>query len=89
MLLDIYLAHYCVNTITWFFLSGFPIYLVKGRGMSILEAGFVAALSAVCGCISGVPGGVFPAYLLNLAYSLSVVRKTSIIVGMPVGTLLV
>ncbi|RLR17530.1 hypothetical protein D8L93_08475 [Sodalis-like symbiont of Bactericera trigonica] len=50
MLLGIYLANYRVNAITWFFLSWFPIYLVKGRGMSILEAGFVAALPAICSC---------------------------------------
>ncbi|WP_409307928.1 MFS transporter [Pectobacterium sp. B1J-3] len=82
MLLGIYLANYCVNAITWFFLSWFPIYLVKGRGMSILEAGFIAALPAVCGCIGGVLGGVFSDYLLNKGYSLSVARKTPIILGM-------
>lgn len=60
MLLGIYLANYCVNAITWFFLSWFPIYLVKGRGMSILEAGFVAALPAICGCIGGVLVGCSP-----------------------------
>uniref|UniRef100_UPI003873C626 MFS transporter n=1 Tax=Sodalis sp. (in: enterobacteria) TaxID=1898979 RepID=UPI003873C626 len=89
MLLGIYLANYCVNAITWFFLSWFPIYLVKGRGMSILEAGFVAALPAVCGCIGGVLGGVFSDYLLNRGYSLSVARKTPIIVGMLLCTSMV
>ncbi|CAJ0999232.1 MFS transporter [Sodalis praecaptivus] len=89
MLLGIYLANYCVNAITWFFLYWFPIYLVKGRGMSILEVGFVAALPAVCGCIGGVLGGVFSDYLLNRGYSLSVARKTPIIVGMLLCTSMV
>lgn len=82
MLLGIYLANYCVNAITWFFLSWFPIYLVKGRGMSILEAGIIAALPAVCGCIGGVLGGVLSDRLLKQGYSLSVARKTPIIIGM-------
>jgi len=89
MLLGIYLANYCVNAITWFFLSWFPIYLVKGRGMSILEAGFTAALPAICGCIGGVLGGVFSDYLLNKGYSLSVARKTPIILGMLMCTSMV
>lgn len=89
MLLGIYLANYCVNAITWFFLSWFPIYLVKGRGMSILQAGFVAALPAICGCIGGVLGGIFSDYLLNKGFSLSVARKTPIILGMLMCTSMV
>lgn len=82
MMLGIYLANYCVNAITWFFLSWFPIYLVKGRGMSILHAGFTAALPAICGCIGGVLGGIVSDALLKKGYSLSVARKTPIIFGM-------
>ncbi|TKI08817.1 MFS transporter [Martelella alba] len=89
MMLGIYLANYCVNAITWFFLSWFPIYLVKGRGMSILQAGFVAALPAICGCIGGILGGIFSDYLLNKGYSLSVARKTPIILGMLMCTSMV
>ncbi|MEN0616925.1 MFS transporter [Klebsiella indica] len=82
MLLGIYLGNYCVNAITWFFLSWFPIYLVKGRGMTILHAGFIAALPAICGCIGGVLGGVVSDKLLRRGCSLSVARKTPIIFGM-------
>jgi ACS family glucarate transporter-like MFS transporter len=35
MLVGIYLGQYCITTLTWFFLTWFPIYLVKERGMSI------------------------------------------------------
>jgi len=49
MLVGIYLGQYCITTLTWFFLTWFPIYLVKERGMSILQVGFVAALPALCG----------------------------------------
>jgi ACS family glucarate transporter-like MFS transporter len=46
MLLGVYIGQYCINTLTYFFLTWFPVYLVQAR-MTILKAGFVAALPAV------------------------------------------
>ena len=57
MLLGIFLGQYCINVLTWFFLTWFPIYLVRERGMSILQVGFVAVLPALCGFIGGILGG--------------------------------
>jgi MFS transporter, ACS family, glucarate transporter len=82
MLLGIYLGQYCITTLTWFFLTWFPIYLVKERGMSILHVGFVAALPAVCGLIGGLGGGAFSDWLLRRGRSLTVARKTPIITGL-------
>ena len=59
MMLGVYIGQYCINTLTYFFLTWFPVYLVKERGLSILQAGFVATLPALCGFIGGVLGGVF------------------------------
>jgi ACS family glucarate transporter-like MFS transporter len=82
MLLGIYLGQYCITTLTWFFLTWFPIYLVKDRGMSILKVGFVAALPALCGFAGGILGGWFSDWLLRRGYSLTVARKTPIVVGL-------
>jgi MFS transporter, ACS family, glucarate transporter len=60
MMLGVYIGQYCINTLTYFFLTWFPVYLVKERGLSILQAGFVATLPALCGVIGGVLGGVIP-----------------------------
>jgi hypothetical protein len=49
MLVGIFLGQYCINVLTWFFLTWFPIYLVKDAGMSILQVGFVAVLPASAG----------------------------------------
>ena len=49
MLIGVYIAQYCITTLTYFFLTWFPVYLVQAKGMSILEAGFVASLPALCG----------------------------------------
>lgn len=82
MLLGIYLAQYCINVITYFFLTWFPIYLVKERGMTILKAGMVASLPALCGFIGGVLGGVISDAILRRTGSLTLARKIPIIGGM-------
>ena len=86
MLLGVYIAQYCITTLTYFFLTWFPIYLVKERGFSILNAGFVAALPAICGFAGGVLGGVVSDYLLRKGNSLTVSRKTPIVIGMLLST---
>ena len=82
MLLGVYLGTYCVTAIMYFFLTWFPVYLVRARGMSILEVGFVAALPAICGFSGGVSGGVLSDYLLRLGCSLTFARKLPIVLGM-------
>jgi ACS family glucarate transporter-like MFS transporter len=82
MLVGVYLAQYCITTLTYFFLTWFPVYLVQGRGMSILKVGFVASLPALVGFFGGVLGGVFSDGLLRRGYSLTVARKTPIVAGM-------
>jgi len=89
MLLGVYLAQYCINAITWFFLTWFPVYLVQDRGMTILKAGFVASLPAICGFIGGILGGVISDFLLRKGRSLSVARKTPIVVGLALSTTMI
>jgi MFS transporter, ACS family, glucarate transporter len=82
MLVGVYIGQYCITTLTYFFLTWFPVYLVQGRGMSILTVGFVASLPALCGFFGGVLGGVFSDSLLKRGFSLTVARKTPIVAGM-------
>ena len=82
MMLGIYLGQLCINAITYFFITWFPVYLVQQRGMSILNAGIVASVPAVCGFAGGVLGGVWSDRLLKTGRSLTVARKTPIVVGM-------
>ncbi len=86
MLLGIYVGQYCITTLTYFFLTWFPVYLVKERGMSILNAGFVAALPAICGFVGGVLGGLVSDFLLRHGRSLTLARKTPIVIGMLLST---
>ncbi|SFN14301.1 MFS transporter, ACS family, glucarate transporter [Formivibrio citricus] len=82
MMVGIYIAQYCINALTYFFITWFPVYLVKEKGMSILKAGFVAAIPAVCGFVGGVLGGVISDFMLKKGFSLSTARKTPIVLGM-------
>jgi ACS family glucarate transporter-like MFS transporter len=82
MMLGVYIGQYCINTLTYFFLTWFPVYLVKERGLSILQAGFVATLPALCGFIGGVLGGVISDYILQKTGSLTAARKIPIVGGM-------
>ena len=82
MLIGIYIGQYCVNALTYFFLTWFPVYLVEQRGMSILKAGIVIMLPAICGFVGGVLGGVMSDWLLRRGVSLSLARKIPIVAGM-------
>lgn len=82
MMAGIYIAQYCINALTYFFITWFPVYLVKEKHMTILKAGFVAAIPAICGFVGGVLGGVISDAMLKRGYSLTVARKTPIVLGM-------
>ena len=89
MMLGIFLGQFCINAITYFFITWFPVYLVKERGMSILKAGFVAAIPAICGFVGGVLGGVLSDAMIKRGYSLTAARKTPIVLGMLLATSMV
>jgi ACS family glucarate transporter-like MFS transporter len=82
MLLGVYIGQYCITTLTYFFLTWFPVYLVQERHMTILKAGFVASLPAVAGFLGGVLGGFISDRLIKAGFSLSIARKTPIVIGM-------
>ncbi len=82
MLVGIYLGQYCITTLTWFFLTWFPVYLNRARHISIVKVGFLAALPALCGCFGGVLGGVVSDRLLRSGHTLTFARKVPIVAGM-------
>jgi ACS family glucarate transporter-like MFS transporter len=89
MLLGVYIGQYCITTLTYFFLTWFPVYLVEQRGMSILKAGIAASLPAICGFLGGILGGFVSDRLLKSGYSLTAARKIPIVAGMLLSTSMV
>jgi ACS family glucarate transporter-like MFS transporter len=86
MFIGIYLAQYCIITLTYFFTTWFPIYLVQERGLSILQAGFAAALPALSGFVGGLLGGYISDAILKRTGSLTWARKIPILAGMLLST---
>ena len=84
--LGVFVGQYFINTITWFFLTWFPVYLVQERDMSILEAGFISSLPALCGFIGGVSGGWISDRLAKRGRSLTAARKIPIVTGLMLST---
>lgn len=82
MLVGIFLGQYCISAITWFFMTWFPIYLVKERGMSILQAGFMASVPAICGLIGGISSGFISDWILKKTGNLTLARKIPITIGL-------
>ena len=82
MLVGIYLGQYCITTLTWFFLTWFPIYLAQARHISIVKVGLLAALPALCGFFGGILGGIVSDLLLRAGHSLTFARKLPIVLGM-------
>ena len=86
MLVGIYLGQYCITTLTWFFLTWFPIYLAQARHMSITKVGVLAALPALFGSVGGILGGIVSDRLLRAGRSLTFARKAPIVAGMACAT---
>jgi ACS family glucarate transporter-like MFS transporter len=89
MLLGIFIAQYCITCLTYFFLTWFPVYLVKERHMTILQAGFAAVAPALCGFIGGILGGLVSDRLIKMNRSLTFARKLPIILGLFLSTSIV
>jgi ACS family glucarate transporter-like MFS transporter len=89
MLVGIYLGQFCINTLTYFFVTWFPVYLVQARHMSVLKGGLAAALPALFGSVGGVLGGLTSDALLRHGYSLTFARKAPIVCGMTLALALV
>lgn len=89
MLVGIYIGQYCITTLTWFFLTWFPVYLTQARHMSIVNVGFAAAVPGLCGGFGGILGGVLSDRLLHRGRSLSFARKAPIMAGMALSTTMI
>jgi MFS transporter, ACS family, glucarate transporter len=82
MMIGIYFGQAFLTTVTWFFLTWFPLYLVEEKGMTILKAGVVVIVPAICGFIGVMTGGALSDRLLRRGSSLTLARKTPIALGM-------
>ncbi len=78
----IYIGQFCLGATMWFFLTWFPTYLVKYRGMDFIKSGFLASvpfIAAFCGILLA---GFFSDYMIKKGVPASIARKTPVIAGL-------
>ncbi|MCL6592337.1 MAG: MFS transporter [Alicyclobacillus sp.] len=88
-MIGIYIAQFALNTIVYFFLTWFPSYLVQTRHMSILKAGFMTSITYVAAFFGGIIGGYISDWMLKRGMSLGVARKTPIVIGFFLSSVIV
>ncbi|HZG23333.1 MAG TPA: MFS transporter, partial [Chitinophagaceae bacterium] len=78
----IYIGQFCAGATMWFFLTWFPTYLVKYRGMDFLTSGFLASVPFLAAFGGVLLSGFLSDYLLKKGISAGVARKAPIITGL-------
>lgn len=82
----VYLGQFCLTSTLWFFLTWFPTYLVKYRGMDFIKSGFLASVPFLAAFIGVLCSGLVSDFLVRRGASLGVARKLPIILGLLIST---
>ncbi|RYF68021.1 MAG: MFS transporter [Cytophagaceae bacterium] len=78
----VYLGQFSVNAMLWFFLTWFPTYLVKYRGLDFIKSGYLASVPFIAACAGLLLSGFVSDRMVQNGTSVSVARKAPIIIGL-------
>jgi len=78
----VYIAQFCMNAILYFFLTWFPTYLVKARGLDFVKSGFLGSIPFLAACAGLLLSGFISDSLVKKGWSVAIARKTPIIIGL-------
>lgn len=78
----LYIGQFCLGATLIFFLTWFPTYLVKYRGLDFLKSGFLASIPYLAAFVGVLLSGFVSDYLTKKGYSVEISRKLPIIIGM-------
>jgi len=82
------IGQFATNATLVFFLTWFPTYLVNERGMAFLKVGFMASLPFVAATAGVLLGGFVSDTLVKRGRSLTVARKTPVVLGLLLSSLI-
>jgi D-galactonate transporter len=80
------LGFFCLNFVIYFFITWFPTYLVDARGFSLPKLGTLGTIPALVAIPGGWLGGFTSDYLYRRGWSLTRARKTCLVGGMIVSS---
>jgi MFS transporter, ACS family, D-galactonate transporter len=89
LLIGMFIGQFAVMTTLYFYLTWFPTYLSKEKGLTILQTGYYATLPFVCAVIGALFAGRWSDWMIVKGVSRSVARKTPIIVGFLLATTMI
>ncbi|HEX6227540.1 MAG TPA: MFS transporter [Chryseolinea sp.] len=78
----VYIGQFCLNATLWFFLTWFPTYLVQYRGLNFIKSGYLASIPFLSACAGLLLSGFVSDRLISKGRSVSMARKTPIIIGL-------
>jgi len=85
----IYIGQFCLGATAIFFLTWFPTYLVKYRGLDFLQSGFLASIPFLAAFAGILLSGFSSDYLVKKGYSNEIARKGPIVIGMLLSTAII
>jgi len=85
----VYIAQFCMNAILYFFLTWFPTYLVKARGLDFVKSGFLGSIPFLAACAGLLLSGFISDNLVKRGWSVAMARKTPIIIGLLISVSIV
>lgn len=78
----VYIGQFSVNATLWFFLTWFPTYLVKYRGLDFIKSGYLASVPFLAACVGLLLSGFISDNLVKKGWSVGTARKAPIIAGL-------
>ncbi len=85
----VYIGQFAVTSAQWFFLTWFPTYLERFRGIVFLKAGFWASIPFLAAFVGVLASGWLSDFLARRGVSAAVARKAPVITGLLLTTSIV
>lgn len=78
----IYLGQFCITSTLWFFLTWFPTYLVKYRGIDFIKTGFLASVPFLAAFAGILLSGFLSDFFVRKKVNPNIARKVPVITGL-------
>ncbi|MBV8523236.1 MAG: MFS transporter, partial [Acetobacteraceae bacterium] len=82
------IGFFCLNFVIYFFITWFPTYLVQARGFSLAQLGTLGLLPGLASIPCGWIGGFTSDALYRRGWSLTAARKTCLVGGMLMSSII-